>query len=59
METNDLKRIGQGNTAELYQISDEKVLKLFRSGMNENAVEQEYRNPLAVSGLERTKRVRC
>ena len=34
MEIEKKKMIGQGNTAEIYRLDDNKILKLFRSGLN-------------------------
>lgn len=33
MEVKKEKMIGQGNTAEIYRVDDNKILKLFRSGL--------------------------
>ena len=40
----DYQLIGQGNTAEIYQMGSKKVLKLFRCGFNKADVEREYQN---------------
>lgn len=37
-----LKRINQGNTAEIYDIGENKVLKLFRQGIPKEAIIAEY-----------------
>ncbi len=42
MEMKDLKRIGQGNTAEVYAVEEDKILKLFRKGIPKALVLQEY-----------------
>ena len=36
--------IAQGNTAEIYDLGDEKILKLFRDGIARSAIEREYEN---------------
>ena len=36
--------IAQGNTAEVFDIGDEKILKLFREGIARSAIEREYDN---------------
>lgn len=38
MEINKEKMIGQGNTAEIYNIDEKKVLKLFRTGLPKEVV---------------------
>lgn len=43
--------IGSGNTAEVLEWGDNKVLKLFYEGYPEHAVENEYSNALAVKDL--------
>lgn len=35
-------RLGQGNTAEVYQYEEKKILKLFRDGMPMMAIQREY-----------------
>ncbi len=42
------KMIAQGNTAEVYSLPDNKILKLFRNGMPRGAIEREYQNGLYV-----------
>lgn len=44
MELNKENRIGQGNTAEIFKLDDNKILKLFRNGMDKRIVEREYLN---------------
>lgn len=44
--------IGSGNTAEVFEWGDDKVLKLFYEGYPENAVKNEYLNALAVKALD-------
>ena len=36
--------IAQGNTAEIYDLGEEKILKLFRDGISPAAIEREYEN---------------
>lgn len=40
--------IGQGNTAEIYQLDDNKILKLFRNGLGQSIIEKEYQNSVSV-----------
>lgn len=44
-------KIAEGNTAELFEVSDTRVLKLFKIGYSKGAVEQEYRNHRTVSAV--------
>ena len=44
-------RIGQGNTAEIYDIDDDKILKLFREGLPKAAVDTEYKVSVAVAEI--------
>lgn len=46
------KRIGIGNTADVYEWEEGKVIKLFKEGFPNGAVENEYRNALAVAGYD-------
>lgn len=46
-----LRRIGEGNTADIFLIDDQKVLKLFKSGFSQDAVLNEYRNHRLVGEL--------
>ena len=47
------KMIGQGNTAEIFQLKDNKILKLYRKGFSKYAIEREYQNSiLAMKSLE-------
>lgn len=43
------KMIGTGNTATVYEWEEGKVLKLFKQGYPEEALEQEYRNATAIN----------
>lgn len=36
------RKIGVGNTAEIYELDDNKVLKLFFSRYHENSVQEEF-----------------
>lgn len=36
--------IGEGNTAEVYEYEDNKILKLFRDGLNDEIINREYGN---------------
>ena len=47
----DEKLLGQGNTAEIYQYAQNKILKLFRLGLAKEIIEREYQNSCAVSEL--------
>ncbi len=51
MEINKEKMIGQGNTAEVYRIDDNKILKLFRRGMHKEIIEREYQNGISVQKI--------
>lgn len=51
MEIKKEKMIGQGNTAEIYKLEDNKILKLFRSGLNKEMIEREYRNGIFVQNI--------
>ena len=51
MEIEKKKMIGQGNTAEIYRLDDNKILKLFRSGLNKGIIEREYQNGITVQKL--------
>lgn len=42
------KLIGQGNTAEIYRLDDNKILKLFRSGLYKGMIEREYQNGMTI-----------
>lgn len=48
MEIKNDNMIGQGNTAEIYKLDDNKILKLFRSGLHKGIVEREYQNSIFV-----------
>ena len=49
--TEGFRRIGEGNTADIFLIDDKKVLKLFKSGYSQDAVLKEYRNHCLVGEL--------
>lgn len=46
-----LKKLGDGNTAEIFLLSDNRVLKLFKPGYSRSTVESEYSNHKYVCGL--------
>ena len=46
------KKIGTGNTAEVYEWKDGRVIKLFKRGYPLSAVEKEYANAMLVSSLD-------
>ncbi len=49
------KVIGIGNTAEVYLLEDDKILKLFYKGYPKEAVEREYYNAKAIEDLDFAK----
>jgi uncharacterized protein (TIGR02172 family) len=51
MEINTDKMIGQGNTAEIYKLDNNKILKLFRNGLHKSVVEKEYQNGLTIQKI--------
>lgn len=51
MEINNDKIIGQGNTAEIYRLDDNKILKLFRKGLHKGIVEREYQNGIFIQKI--------
>ncbi len=51
MEAESLKPIDHGNTADIYEYEDGKILKLFREYMPIEAIEGEYHNSCAVQEL--------
>lgn len=48
MNINNLKIIGQGNTAEIFAYEDNKILKLFREGISEEIATLEYEKAVFV-----------
>lgn len=46
-----LKKIGEGNTAEIFQLDNNRILKLFKAGYSKEAMLHEYRNHQVVSSL--------
>lgn len=48
MEIKLENRIGQGNTAEIFQLENGKIAKLFRSGLDKGIIIREYENALAI-----------
>lgn len=51
MELHIGKMIGQGNTAEIYKLDDNKILKLFRTGLPKAVVEREFQNGVIVQTI--------
>lgn len=47
----DMHKIGEGNTADIYTIDNDKVVKLFKFGYSQNAVQQEYQNHSMVNSV--------
>lgn len=43
------RKIAEGNTAEIFEIDDEKILKLFKTGRSKNDAYCEYENHRMVS----------
>lgn len=43
--------IGKGNTADVFEWEDDKVLKLFHQGYPKDAIEKEYNNAIAVRSM--------
>lgn len=44
MEKITRKKITEGNTAEIFEVEDKKVLKLFKEGYSKSSVQHEYNN---------------
>jgi thiamine kinase-like enzyme len=51
MEIKKEEMISQGNTAEIYRLDDNKILKLFRSGLSKNIIENEYQNDIIIQNF--------
>ncbi len=51
MEIKKENMIGQGNTAEIYRLEDDKILKLFRNGLHKGIIEREYQNGISVQKI--------
>lgn len=51
MEIKSERLIGQGNTAEIYRLDNNRILKLFRSGLNKGAIESEYQNGIYIQKI--------
>ena len=51
MKINKRHKIAEGNTAEIFEINEKKVLKLFRAGYSKSTVQHEYDNYCMVSGV--------
>ena len=46
-----LKKIGEGNTAEIFQLDNNRILKLFKAGYSKESMLHEYRNHQVLSSL--------
>jgi Predicted aminoglycoside phosphotransferase len=51
MEITKEQMIGQGNTAEIYRLDDNKILKLFRNGLYKGIIEKEYQNGIIIQNV--------
>lgn len=51
MEIQRKKMIAQGNTAEIYLLEDQKILKLYRIGLPGVVIEREYQNGLIIQNI--------
>lgn len=49
------KKIGEGNTATVYEWEEGRVIKLFVQGYPKNAVEREFQNAKAINGMNFAK----
>lgn len=49
MKNKKRHKIAEGNTAEIFEIDEKKILKLFKTGYSKNAVLHEYDNHYMVS----------
>ena len=49
MKNEKVHKIAEGNTAEIFEIDDKKVLKLFKTGYSKSTVYHEYNNHCMVS----------
>ena len=47
----DLLKLAEGNTAEIFQLDNNRILKLFKPGYSKEAMLHEYHNHQVVSGL--------
>ena len=45
-------KIAEGNTAEIFEIGEKKVLKLFKTGYSKSTVQREYNNYCMVSRVK-------
>lgn len=48
MDINNLKMIGQGNTAEIYEFEEHKIIKMFRQGISKEIAILEYNKALFI-----------
>lgn len=51
MDIQGKNMIGQGNTAEIYQLEDHRILKLYRKGLPNVVIEREYQNGLIIQNI--------
>lgn len=51
MDLKKEKMIGQGNTAEIYRLDDNKILKLFRNGLYKGVIEREFQNGIIIQNI--------
>lgn len=51
MTLENCRLIGQGNTAEIYRVTNNKVLKLFRGGFCREDIEREYQNSVLAQNV--------
>ena len=51
MDIKDIEMIGQGNTAEIYKLDDNIILKLFRNGLHKGIIEREYQNGIFIQKI--------
>lgn len=47
----NLQKLAEGSTAEIFQLENNRILKLFKSGYSKDAMLHEYHNHKVVSGL--------
>lgn len=51
MENRKRQKIAEGNTAEIFEVEENKVLKLFKPGYSKSSVQHEYDNHCMVSRI--------
>lgn len=47
-----MKQIGKGLTAEVFELSEDKVIKLFNKGYPKQAIRREFRNARLVNSFK-------